>query len=186
MNLLCIDPGPTVSGTLVLDTHTLEISSVCGAKDNQDLADWLSFLRETVCEHLAIEGMRGIYGSSKKHVVAGRPIIETLIWTGRFMQAFGIVDSTEVFRSDVNKFVAAEPSPGDAAIRQALIDRYPATGGGKTPQIGTKAKPGPLYGVSKHAWAALGVGHAWVAMSAENPYSSAERLRAHMFAGGAQ
>lgn len=39
----------------------------------------------------------------------------------------------------------------------ALLDLFPRTGGGATPQIGTKAKPGPLYGVSSHAWAALGV-----------------------------
>jgi len=45
----------------------------------------------------------------------------------------------------------------DGNIRQALIDRFPATGGGKIPQIGTKAKPGPLYGFSRDKWAALAV-----------------------------
>ena len=45
----------------------------------------------------------------------------------------------------------------DSNVRQALLDRFPATGGGKTPQIGTKSKPGPLYGFSKDMWAALGV-----------------------------
>ena len=43
------------------------------------------------------------------------------------------------------------------AALQALLDLFPRTGGGATPQIGTKGKPGPLYGVSSHAWAALGV-----------------------------
>jgi hypothetical protein len=45
----------------------------------------------------------------------------------------------------------------DPNIRQALLDIFPGTGGGATPQIGTKAKPGPLYGVTSHAWSALAV-----------------------------
>ena len=40
----------------------------------------------------------------------------------------------------------------DADIRQALIDRF---GPGKQKAIGLKGSPGPLYGVSKHCWAAL-------------------------------
>ena len=46
----------------------------------------------------------------------------------------------------------------DSNIRQAILDRYPTTGGGKCPQVGTKKEPGPLYGVSKDVWAAIGVG----------------------------
>ena len=45
----------------------------------------------------------------------------------------------------------------DGNVRQAILDRYPATGGGKNPQVGTKKAPGPLYGVSGHAWQALAV-----------------------------
>lgn len=46
----------------------------------------------------------------------------------------------------------------DKNVRQAIIDIYPASGGGKTPQIGTKKEPGPLYGVSGDAWSAIAVG----------------------------
>jgi hypothetical protein len=46
---------------------------------------------------------------------------------------------------------------GDKHVRQAILDRFPGTGGGKTPQIGTKKQPGPLYGVKGHMWAALAV-----------------------------
>jgi hypothetical protein len=41
---------------------------------------------------------------------------------------------------------------------------YPATGGENKRsgrQVGTKKKPGPLYGFAEHSWAALGVGLAW-------------------------
>jgi hypothetical protein len=45
----------------------------------------------------------------------------------------------------------------DANVRQALLDMFPRTGGGAVPQVGTKKEPGPLYGISTHAWPALGV-----------------------------
>ena len=50
----------------------------------------------------------------------------------------------------------------DAVLRQRLIDLFPATGGGRVPQIGTKAERGPLYNVKGHAWQALAAGVAWV------------------------
>mgnify|MGYP003138699373 CR=1 FL=1 len=46
----------------------------------------------------------------------------------------------------------------DAVLRQRLIDLFPATGGGRVPQIGTKAERGPLYNVKGHAWQALAAG----------------------------
>ena len=60
-------------------------------------------------------------------------------------------------RLDVKLHLCKDSRAKDANIRQALLDRFPATGGGKTPQIGTKAQPGPLYGIKSHLWAALGV-----------------------------
>lgn len=42
----------------------------------------------------------------------------------------------------------------DRQVREALIERF---GPGKEAAIGTKANPGPLYGVSGHYWSALAV-----------------------------
>jgi hypothetical protein len=42
----------------------------------------------------------------------------------------------------------------DSNIRQAIMDRY---GSAREKAIGRKATPGPLYGVSKDIWAAIGV-----------------------------
>ena len=42
----------------------------------------------------------------------------------------------------------------DAVIRQRLIDLF---GPGKDVEIGTKKKPGPLYGLHGDEWAALAV-----------------------------
>ena len=48
-------------------------------------------------------------------------------------------------------------------IRQALIDRF----GGKEKAIGLKKTPGPLYGISSHAWAALALAITYSDLHAE-------------------
>lgn len=50
----------------------------------------------------------------------------------------------------------------DSNIRQAIIDLYPAIGGGKTPQIGTAKEQGKLYGIKSHMWSALALGIAYI------------------------
>jgi hypothetical protein len=88
----------------------------------------------------------------------GREVFETCVWIGRFQQALESPGTAElVYRKDVKLHLCGSPRAKDGNVRQALIDLFPATGGGKTPQIGTKKQPGPLYGMSSHAWAALGV-----------------------------
>jgi hypothetical protein len=62
-----------------------------------------------------------------------------------------------IYRRDVKLRLCGTVKAKDANVRQALIDMFPKTGGGKIPQIGTKAQPGPLYGVASHAWAAVAV-----------------------------
>lgn len=63
----------------------------------------------------------------------------------------------------------------DANIRAAILDLYPPDGGGKTPQVGTKSAPGPLYGISKDVWAALAVGLVWLAERGDGPLAARDR-----------
>ncbi len=42
----------------------------------------------------------------------------------------------------------------DSLVRQRLIEIH---GGDRASAVGTKKQPGPLYGVSSHAWQALAV-----------------------------
>ena len=62
-----------------------------------------------------------------------------------------------LYRRDVKMHLCQNASANDANIRRAILDLFPRTGGGKTPQSGTKSQPGPLYGVTNHVVAALGV-----------------------------
>ena len=93
----------------------------------------------------------------------GQSTIDTIQWIGRFIQQFLAHwrcphGARLIYRKDVKEYLCRSLRAKDAHIRQAIIDRYPATGGGKTPQIGTKKDPGPLYGIKSHLWSALAVG----------------------------
>lgn len=144
--ILAIDPGTDQSGWCLYEDGRVIASDVF---DNNDMLDTVF---HTPADRLAIE-MIASYG-----MPVGREVFETCVWIGRFKQAFRDPDAVElVYRRDVKLHLCGTSKAKDANIRQALLDQFPRTGGGKTPQIGTKSQPGPLFGVSSHAWAALGV-----------------------------
>jgi hypothetical protein len=126
-----------------------------GKIPNEDLAELFINDDFTDCEQIAIE-MIACYG-----MAVGKTVFHTCVWVGRFIELWNrstyVNEHNLVYRKDVKMHLCNSMRAKDSNIRQAIIDRYPATGGGKTPQIGTKAQQGPLYGVSKDVWAALGV-----------------------------
>ncbi len=148
MTILGIDPGTTESGWCLYDSELGVIGS--GVKPNDIM---LKEIRHTYADYLAIERVAS-YGMS-----VGREVFETCEWVGEFRGMWRMrgKEAHLVYRKDVKLYLCGTPRAKDANVRQALIDMFPASGGGKTPQIGTKAKPGPLYGVSSHAWPALAV-----------------------------
>lgn len=146
--VVAIDPGTTQSGWVIFADGRVHDS---GVMQNSEMVAWLA-TRADSGARLAIE-MIASYG-----MAVGREVFETCVWIGRFKQAWHSPDSVLlVYRKDVKLHLCGTTKAKDPNVRQALIDLFPATGGGKTPQIGTKGQPGPLYGVSSHAWPALGV-----------------------------
>lgn len=146
MTIIAIDPGTTRSGVCVYDGSRV-ISS--GVMENGLVLAMLSISSH---ERLAVE-MIASYG-----MAVGREVFETCVWIGRFQQAWPRPDEVEfIYRKDVKMHLCGTPRAKDPNVRQALLDLFARTGGGAIPQVGTKAKPGPLYGVSSHAWAALAV-----------------------------
>lgn len=138
--LLAIDPGTTHSGYVVIDADGVQLS---GVVENSELFELIA----AHGSNIAIE-MIASYG-----MAVGREVFETCLWIGRFIQAAGPDRVRLVYRKDVKMHLCGSPRAKDANIRQALIDRW----GGKAEAVGTVKKPGPLYGVKSHAWAALGV-----------------------------
>lgn len=138
MRILAIDPGTEQSGFAILQDGELLDSGV-------DLnAEVLKSVIAAQSDVLAIE-MIASYG-----MPVGREVFETCVWIGRFVQAWKDPDRVRlIYRRDVKLHLCQSPRAKDANVRQALIDRMGP--------IGTKKAPGPLYGVSSHAWAALAV-----------------------------
>lgn len=145
--ILAIDPGTTQSGWVLYDGERVHSSGVEG---NDAMLQRVQHWQSEVT--LAIE-MVASYG-----MPVGREVFETVVWIGRFQQAWHDPEAVQmVYRRDVKLHLCGTSKAKDPNVRQAILDLFARTGGGATPQIGTKAQPGPLYGVSTHAWPALGV-----------------------------
>ena len=146
MSLFAIDPGTTQSGYCTFDDNGRVVDADVVSNDYI-----LSILRSEVAGPVVIE-MMSSYG-----MPVGKEVLETLVWTGRFVEAKRS-DVTRIFRKDVKLHLCHSARAKDANIWQAILDRY----GGKEKAVGKKASPGPLYEVKSHARAALAVGLAWL------------------------
>jgi hypothetical protein len=144
--ILAIDPGTTQSGWVrFCNQHVID----SGVWANDDM---LEIVAMHGYDDIAIE-MIASYG-----MAVGREVFETCVWIGRFVQAAKNPSAVKlVYRRDVKLHLCGTSKAKDPNVRQAVLDLFPRLGGGKTPQIGTKGQPGPLYGVTSHAWPALAV-----------------------------
>jgi len=172
--ILAIDPGTYQSAYAVLDYRLPKIEDF-GLLSNEDMLPELYNIWPFVAV-LAVE-MVASYG-----MPVGKSTFETVFWAGRFWQASRAGKKIKIYRQDVKLHLCKNPRANDSTIRQAIIDHYGPTKeeaiGGKKCQrckgktwvgrdhepcpecdaTGWKHKPGPLYGVSKDVWAAIGVG----------------------------
>lgn len=142
--ILALDPGCIETQFLVL-TEGGSVYAHGHYPNEQVLERMVPFLqcRFRVC----IEGVQGM------GMIVGQEVFDTALWVGRFYQACVHVGTTPkiVYRRAVKLHICGDSRAKDPNIRQALIDRY----GGREAAIGKKSKPGPLYGISSHAWSAL-------------------------------
>ena len=141
---IAVDPGPEQSALVHFDASSMspERSVIL---DNPDaLEEIRTFSGAAVIEMISSYGMP-----------VGQDVFETIYWIGRFAEAARVHHL--VYRKDVKMHLCQSMRAKDSNIRQALIDRFPKTGGGKVPQVGTKGQPGPLFGIRKDLWAALAV-----------------------------
>lgn len=145
--LLAIDPGNMKSAYVEMSSSGKMTSF--GILENAQMLLYIDGMWSD--STLAIE-MIASYG-----MAVGQTVFETVFWIGRFWERFGMENRVKVYRKDVKMYMCNSMRAKDSNIRQSILDRYEPSGGGKVPQIGTKSSPGPLYGVSKDVWAAIGV-----------------------------
>lgn len=156
--ILAIDPGTNSSGIVLLKTSNKGIIMSDSEAPNPDILMHIIPREANVLTSIVIE-MMDSYG-----MAVGASTFKTLVWIGRFYEATthrldGSYpdDPTLITRRNVKLHLCNSTRATDANVRRACLDRYARLGGGKTPEIGTKSQPGPLYGVKSHAMQALGL-----------------------------
>lgn len=137
ITFIAVDPGNERSALVWFDTDTGRPYGSAIVR-NEEVVELVRDER-IVCEMIASYGMP-----------VGREVFETCVWIGRFVQVSRCY--AMLYRKDVKLHLCGSARAKDANVRQALLDLY----GGKA-AVGTKKKPGPLYGFRKDLWAALGV-----------------------------
>lgn len=143
VTILALDPGTTQSAYVLFGgRRVMEAAIVPNTRLIKILSEGQLPSGQLNCDILACE-MIASYG-----MAVGREVFETCVWIGRFLQAHRGPHRL-VYRKDVKLHLCNSPRAKDGNIRQALIDKYGPTG--------TKKNPGPLFGISSHAWAALAV-----------------------------
>lgn len=157
--ILAVDPGNALSAFVLYDEHAGRVLDK-GKIGNDAMLKMLR-LRHSA-DVLAIE-MAESFGAK-----VWNQVFLTVLWTGRFVEAwrgpFALVT-----RREVKMHVAGSGRADDAQIRNCLIDRY----GGKDAAIGTRAEPGPLFGITADCWQAFAI----AVTHAEQP-PDATRMRA--------
>ena len=128
---LCLDPGPEDTGVILLDRHWgIHFS---GKMDNGSLLHMIihkTFQTECLVQEMLIP-----------FPGAGKSLSDTLVWLGRFEQAFRMsykdsfsipVETFKILRTTVRSFFVPKkkenrtdlPKTKDAIVRKILIERY--------------------------------------------------------------
>jgi len=147
--VLGIDPGPTHCGVVVYDTSP---RSACFAWKALTVAEAIHVIE-------AYAGRAGLVAIERvqSYGIAGASLLRTAEVGGMLHQCatnLGL-DVMWLYRREVLRGLDVTGKGNrDSLVRQRLIEIH---GGDRASAVGTKAKPGPLYGVASHAWAALAV-----------------------------
>jgi hypothetical protein len=146
MNILGIDPGPEWCGVVAYCPDRRRVTYT----DTLSVMGALEIVEEWKIGHVAIERVQS-YG------IAGGSLLRTSEVVGKLWQAAERrgcrVDL--LYRRDVLRVLDVTGKGNrDALVRQRMIEMH---GGTRSAACGLKKAPGPLYGVSGHAWQALAV-----------------------------
>jgi hypothetical protein len=147
-HIIGIDPGNEQSAFVELnDTTVVDM----GILDNHAMLHRLERPSQTRGLELAIEMV------APMGMPIGRTTMHTLMWIGRYTQHWEELTGrtpTLIERHAVKRHICNHTAAKDSNIIASLADRY---GGSPQAAKGTKAAPGPLYGIKADIWQALAV-----------------------------
>ena len=150
MLIYAFDPGPRSSGFVAYDTEAGAVKSSEKAIENEEalslILDLAPFGSQVV---VAVERVQA-------QGIAGNDIMRTCEWSARFAQA-ALGAGLRLrwhYRREVCRHLDVSGGGKDAQVRARCIELH---GGDRRSAQGVKKAPGPLYGVSGHAWQALGL-----------------------------
>jgi len=171
--ILGIDPGPVRTAWVLIHGSGEAVRLLdCDWQENIDakrnafraLSLHADQGREAVfCEDIQSYGL-----------AVGETVFMTARWVGRlweYYESFNI-PFTRITEPKVKLHLCGQMRAKDANVRRACLDRFEASGGGSTPEIGTKGDPGPLFmfkevsakrkqecgkSAMEHLWSALAV-----------------------------
>lgn len=167
MIVLGIDPGPETHGAVLYDTEARRVLWSAKTIESIDLETKVESLHATRLRPFRIVIERptamGVIGVG----MAGH-MLDTAWVAGRLAGVLGEVHALKIetmTRREVLRHLGVLSGKGsaDSRVRAACIADHETPGG--PPAVGRKAAPGPLYGVSSHAWQALGLVLAWLEMT---------------------
>lgn len=145
--IAAIDPGTNESAIVLFDGRDVIYSAhLANAALLAMLRSWRpSHVQHVACECIANQGQ-----------AVGRSTFETCYLIGRIIEIVTPeTPITLVTRGDVKMHLCGRRNKvNDSNISAAIYGLY---GGDRKAAMGTKRKPGPLYGLASHQFAALGV-----------------------------
>ncbi len=148
MRILGIDPGQEQSGHIIYNSISNQIASYMIVPNDKllvRLGKWADLSYTLAIEMVESRGMP-----------MPTSLVETVLWIGQFMNQYK-GPYVLIYPRNIRICLCGTAQAKKKNVRQAIIDRFPATGGGKVPQIGIKVAKGPLYGIGTHLWSALAV-----------------------------
>ena len=148
--ILAIDPGSEQSAWLLWEGRAVRF----GIWPNDDLIGCLrtGFEYGTLPSQFGHPDVVVIEKIESYGMAVGREVFDTVHWAGRFTEAARPTPVVQLPRRAVKLAICGDTRAKDANIRQALLDRF-----GGSAAKGTKAAPGPLYGISRDVWSALAI-----------------------------
>lgn len=153
MKILAIDPGTTSSGVVVYCSQEKLVLWSTKALENNEVLALISKVGAGASTPLpSIVAVERVQAQG----LAGNDVLKTAEWSARFVQSaecFGLPFRWH-YRREVCRHLDVSGGKKDSQVRERCIELH---GGDKSAAVGVKKSPGPLYGVSGHAWQALGL-----------------------------